>query len=315
MKPYLFSICIPTWNRKCFIGQLLENISEQISGDRDFQVVICDNHSTDETYFEVSRFFENLNVKYIRRDRNIGAMLNLVSAMEQADGQYCILTGDDDLFRGGWLPILKELAFRFCPDVIVSNRLVCDINMNVRSMEQCGPLVDSPTLFQCRIPGVLLGYLQNTLSTSGFGFASNLVIRRDAWLHSVSSEYVNRHTFAHMIKIMDILANHEGSILRVPLETSLARAGNDRLDEMVQKGNMSDFDKLMVHFDGFLTAAQFIFSSSPDLRAAMLAPINHIFTPEYRSYFPRYANEFGKKEVAERFLIEFDSALGVARRI
>jgi len=315
MKPYLFSICIPTWNRRYFIGKLLENISDQISGDSDFQVVISDNHSIDETYLEVSKFFQKLNIKYIRQDRNIGGMLNLVSVMNEGDGQYCILTGDDDLFRGGWLPILKDLAIKFCPDVIVSNRFLCDLDMNVRAMEQCGPIVDSPTLFQCRIPGVLLEYLRNTLSTSGFGFASNLVVRRDAWLQANNSEYVNRHTFAHMIKIMDILANHEGSILRVPMETSLARTGNDRLEEGVPGGAMSDFDKLMVHFDGFLTAAQFIFSNSPDLRAAMLAPINHIFTPEYRSYFPRYANEFGKKDVAERFLVDFDRALGSARGI
>jgi len=311
MKPYLFSVCIPTWNRRLYLGELLENLRVEIAGDRDFQVVICDNFSSDSTYVEVSKYFEHLNIKYIRRDRNIGAMLNLVSAVNEADGQYCVISGDDDVFRDGWLKLLKLLATQYCPDVVVSNRYICDIDLIVHSTEQCGPFVESPQLFQCRIPGVLEGYLKKTLSTSGFGFLSNLVIRRDAWMQAVDSEFVNRHPFAHMIKIMDILANHEGSLLRVPYETTLARTGNERLEELIQKPGASDFDKLMVHLDGFLTAANFIFSNSPGLRAALLAPIAHIFSPEYRIHFPLYGDKFGKKELAERFIVNLDKALQV----
>ena len=311
MKPYIFSICIPTWNRRDYLGKLLESISHQIAGDRDFQVVIADNNSSDGTHLEVFKYHEKLNIKYLRRDQNIGAMLNLVSVVNEGDGQYCILSGDDDIFRDGWLQLLKALVSQYCPDVVVSNRFICDIEMNVRSLEQCGPVVEAPQLFQCRLPGVLLEYLKNTVSTSGFGFLSNLVIRHDAWTQAVDCEYVNRHPFAHMIKIMDIMANHEGSILRVPIETTFARTGNDRLEEMIRKPDASDFDKLMVHLGGFLTAAEFIFSNSPDLKSALLAPINRIFSAEYRNYFPRYAEAFGKKEEAERFVIGLDRALGV----
>jgi len=308
MKPYLFSICIPTWNRRPHLEALLENIYNQIHGDDDYQVVIGDNNSSDNSYQSISKYFDKLNIKYIRRDRNIGSMLNVCSVLSEGDGLYCILTGDDDLFREGWLPLLKPLVQTHNPDVISSNRFVCDKNMTIQYSEQCGPIVQEPTLYQCRQSGVLLDYLNKTESTSGFGFLSNLVIRQKAWGNSVDCEYVNRHPFAHMIRIMDILFNHGGSILRVPFETVLVLP-QDRLEELMGQPGASDFDKLMVHFDGFLTAANFIFSNTPALRAGLLTPIKRIFSPEYRDYFPRFADQFGKKTVAENFIQKLDNAL------
>jgi hypothetical protein len=108
---------------------------------------------------------------------------------------------------------------------------------------------------------------------------------------------------------MDILANHEGSLLRVPFETTFARGGNERLEEMIGQPNATEFDKLMVHLDGFLTAAEFIFCNSPELRAALLAPIARIFSSEYRVFFPRFAGQFGKTEISSQFLVRLDNAL------
>ena len=311
MKPYLFSICIPTWNRRPYLEALLENIYTQIQGDDDYQVVIGDNNSSDDSYQSIAKYFDKLNIKYIRRDRNIGSMLNVCSVLNEGDGLYCILTGDDDLFREGWLPLLKPLVLTHSPDVISSNRFVCDRQMTIQYSEQCGPIVQEPTLYQCRQPGVLLDYLNKTESTSGFGFLSNLVIRQKCWVNSIDCEYVNRHPFAHMIRIMDILFNHGGSILRVPFETVLVRAGEDRLEELMGQPGATDFDKLMVHLDGFLTASSFIFSNSPDLRAGLLTPIRRIFSPAYRDYFPRFADQFGKREFAVNFIQKLDQAMSI----
>ena len=308
MKPYLFSICIPTWNRRPYLEALLENIYTQIQDDDDYQVVIGDNNSSDNSYQSISKYFDKLNIKYIRRDRNIGSMLNVCSVLSEGDGLYCVLTGDDDLFREGWLPLLKHLVLAHNPDVISSNRFVCDKNMTIQYSEQCGPIVQEPTLYQCRQSGVLLDYLNKTESTSGFGFLSNLVIRQKSWVNSIDCEYVNRHPFAHMIRIMDILFNHGGSILRVPFETVLVLP-QDRLEELMGQPGATDFDKLMVHLDGFLTAANFIFSNTPSLRAGLLTPIKRIFSPEYRDYFPRFADQFGRKEFAENFIQKLDHAL------
>lgn len=310
MKPYLFSICIPTWNRRPYLEALLENIYTQIQGDDDYQIVIGDNNSSDNSYQSISKYFDKLNIKYIRRDRNIGSMLNVCSVLSEGDGLYCVLTGDDDLFREGWLPLLKHLVLAHNPDVISSNRFVCDKNMTIQYSEQCGPIVQEPTLYQCRQSGVLLDYLGKTESTSGFGFLSNLVIRQKSWVNSIDCEYVNRHPFAHMIRIMDILFNHGGSILRVPFETVLVLP-QDRLEELMGQPGATDFDKLMVHLDGFLTAANFIFSNAPALRAGLLTPIKRIFSPEYRDYFPRFADQFGRKEFAESYIQKLDLALAI----
>jgi hypothetical protein len=105
-----------------------------------------------------------------------------------------------------------------------------------------------------------------------------------------------------MIKVIDILFNHQGSLLKVPLETVFARAGNGRFEGLGGSQDPPEFDKLMLHFDGFVTASDFIFFNSPELRAALLTPIRRIFSPEFRGYFPNCASGFGKREVADRFV-------------
>lgn len=310
MKPYLFSICIPTWNRSECLNRLLKNIETQIKSDLDFQVVVSDNNSTDNTYQVVARFFDSLNIKYIRKDRNIGGIKNVSSIVSYADGIYCILIGDDDIFREGWLTLLKTLVRQYRPDVVISNRFVCDSHLNIKFSEQCGPAVQAPTLYDCSEQEVLIDYLSQTESTSGFGFISNQVIRRKCWVDSIDTDFINSHPFPHLLKIMDILAMHRGSILKVPFETVFACSGSDRLEEELGADKaMTEFDKLNVHFHGFLSAANYLFAASPKLRSALLTPIKRIFSNDYRDYYISLAASADKEAIGRDFISRLDRAI------
>lgn len=92
-RPF-FSIVIPTYNRAEQLGKALESIGRQTF--RDFEVIICDDGSTDGTQEVVSAFNELLPVVYHwesnwggpARPRNIGIKL--------ARGSWvCFLDADD----------------------------------------------------------------------------------------------------------------------------------------------------------------------------------------------------------------------------
>ena len=307
MNRYKFSICIPTWNRAEFLDQTLNNISTQIEGRKEFQLVISDNNSTDGTYGIVSKYCSKLNIKYLKLDHNIGGSKNINQVVSCADGRYCIFLGDDDVFRDGWLTTLISLVDKYNPDVMVSDRIVCDIDLNPQFIERCGPLVSLPTIFNCSEEGVLLNYLNQTTSTSGFGFFSNLIVKKSLWDNAINSNYPSNHPFPHMIKIMDILYNIGGMLLRVPLATVYARSGNQRLSEYTSNIESSEFEQLLsVHFEGFLSAAKFIFPNSIELKSALLNPITRIFDENYKINFLKVAENLDMLPRAENFIYQLE---------
>lgn len=309
MNRYKFSICIPTWNRANLLKETLKNLSLQIENNPNFQIVLSDNNSNDETFDVVREYYKKLNIKYLRWDHNIGGSKNIVQVVNQADGRYCVLLGDDDVFRSGWLDSLTLLVDKFSPDVICSDRIVCDIELNPKYVEKCGPLVSEPTLYKCADNGVLYNYLTQTNSTSGFGFISNLIVKKSAWISSVSGDFVNMHPFPHMIKIIDIL-NSGGMLLRVPIETVYVRTGNHRLQEFLNYYEHTDFEQLLaVHFEGFLSAAKFLFPASIELKSSLLNPIKKIFNENYKAHFLEMARSNNLSARAENFIYQLEKEL------
>jgi glycosyltransferase involved in cell wall biosynthesis len=69
----------------------------------DFEVVVCDNASTDETAQIVSRLADP-RIRYLRHEAPIGVAANWIAAVCQASGRYCAILGDDDR----WAPTFLE---------------------------------------------------------------------------------------------------------------------------------------------------------------------------------------------------------------
>ena len=68
----LLSICIPTYNRGNMLEYCLESIVRQDSFDRRTEVIILDNHSTDNTAEIAKKFaIQNPNIFYFSNEENI----------------------------------------------------------------------------------------------------------------------------------------------------------------------------------------------------------------------------------------------------
>lgn len=87
------SICIPTYNRANLLAYAVNSVLNQTY--KDFEVIICDDGSTDNTSEVVSQW-NHPQIRYIRHTTNIGRSQNMRSGFEASTGAYFIKFDDDD---------------------------------------------------------------------------------------------------------------------------------------------------------------------------------------------------------------------------
>jgi len=87
------SVCIPTYNRVHFLIYSVNSVLSQTY--KDFELIICDDGSTDKTAEVVSQWNDQ-RIRYIKQDKNIGRSKNMRSGFEVSSGTYFIKFDDDD---------------------------------------------------------------------------------------------------------------------------------------------------------------------------------------------------------------------------
>ena len=95
------SVIIPTYNRWPLVGDAIDSVLAQRDGD--FEVIVVDDGSTDDTVQQLSRFGSRLRVLQ-QPNRGVSAARNL--AARHARGNYLAFLDSDDL----WLP--EKLAIQ-----------------------------------------------------------------------------------------------------------------------------------------------------------------------------------------------------------
>lgn len=100
------SICIPTFNR-CDI--LKQNLMELISSENmDFEIVVSDDASTDETFAMVKQINDN-RIKYFKNDINYGAAYNMHLSFLRATAKFMLLVSDEDVIDNDSLDYIVSL--------------------------------------------------------------------------------------------------------------------------------------------------------------------------------------------------------------
>jgi hypothetical protein len=98
----LLTIAIPTYNRSRYLARLLAALGPQITDDPRIELLISDNHSSDNTPDVVESFCTSGNsCRYLRNETNIGSDGNFLQCFESASGRFVWLFGDDDLPEPG----------------------------------------------------------------------------------------------------------------------------------------------------------------------------------------------------------------------
>ncbi len=89
------SVVIPTYNRSAYLDAAITSVLAQC--DADFEIIISDNHSEDDTQAVVSKYLADKRVRYFKNETNIGMVRNWRKAVyECATSDWFILLSDDD---------------------------------------------------------------------------------------------------------------------------------------------------------------------------------------------------------------------------
>jgi glycosyltransferase involved in cell wall biosynthesis len=127
------SVCVITYNHEKYIRQCLQSIVDQET-DFDFEVIVGDDFSTDNTRLIIQEFAEKYPdlIKPIFREKNIGGSKNIFEVHKAAIGEYIAHIDGDDY----WLPDKLTLQVAFLDNheecvAVYSNAFVIKNECNV----------------------------------------------------------------------------------------------------------------------------------------------------------------------------------------
>ena len=101
----LFSVIIPTYNRAAKLRQAIESVLVQ--DVEDYELLIVDDGSTDETATVVRAYTEDPRVRYhYQTNRQLNGARN--TGVRLAEGRYCCFLDDDDYFLDSHLGVLLD---------------------------------------------------------------------------------------------------------------------------------------------------------------------------------------------------------------
>ncbi len=114
------SVLVPMYNRKHYIAQCIDSALNQTF--QDFEIIICDNDSTDGSAdFVAERYAAEISagkIKLLRNERNMGFTFSSNRLLRKATGKYFMILHSDDMYLPHALQHLYEVAEHFNADVV-----------------------------------------------------------------------------------------------------------------------------------------------------------------------------------------------------
>lgn len=103
----LVSIIMPSYNTGKCIVETIQSVQRQTY--RNWELIIVDDCSTDDTDQIVQPLLKDRRIRYLKNERNSGAAVSRNYALREAKGKWIAFLDSDDL----WLPQKLELQIRF----------------------------------------------------------------------------------------------------------------------------------------------------------------------------------------------------------
>jgi len=114
----LASIIITNFNYGKYLGRCLRSCLNQTLSVKDYEVIIVDDKSTDNTEKIIKPFLNYSNIKLIKNKRNIGCAASANKGFKLAKGKYVVRVDADDYVNENFLNFLvyflKEYPEYFC---------------------------------------------------------------------------------------------------------------------------------------------------------------------------------------------------------
>ena len=110
----MISIAMATYNGAKYLSEQIDSILGQTT--QDFELIICDDCSTDETWSMLKDYASrDHRIKLLRNKENIGFKNNFEKVLYLCSGEYIALSDQDDI----WVPNHLELLYKHIGDKMV----------------------------------------------------------------------------------------------------------------------------------------------------------------------------------------------------
>ncbi len=115
------SIGMPVYNGDNYLERAIKSVLSQTF--EDFELVICDNASTDGTREICERYAKkDKRIRYVRHPENIGAAANFRSTFHESTGTFFKWAAHDDTFAPTYLE-KTHAALKVSPDAVLSHSI------------------------------------------------------------------------------------------------------------------------------------------------------------------------------------------------
>ncbi len=236
------SVLIPSYNYAHYLDEAIQSVIDQTFTD--FELVIVDNHSTDNTEEVVQKYLTDSRIRYYQNPTNLGLGGNWNKCLEYARGKYIKYLCADDKFH---------------PRLLEQYVAVMEENPNVSFVtcfrQQFGTktnIVEVPFI------GMHDGMktLYHTLNTKGWlGEPSVVMIRREniklgkfnpnyTWLIDYDM-WIRHLTVGDCYVIPEpliFIRNHEGQITKMVMRNFINHFEEYQLCKILQKSNPYNID-------------------------------------------------------------------------
>lgn len=101
-----FSIIVPTFNRSAALDRCLNSLKRQTF--KSFEVLVCDDGSTDETSLVIEKFKSTLDLKYFYEENWGGPAKPRNTGIKFSKGEYICFLDSDDWWKENKLEILNK---------------------------------------------------------------------------------------------------------------------------------------------------------------------------------------------------------------
>jgi glycosyltransferase involved in cell wall biosynthesis len=167
-----FSVCIPTYNTAKYIGEAIESVLQQTFTD--FEIIVSDNCSTDNTEELVSQFKHD-KIQYFKNERNLQAYPNVSLAIQRARGRYVkILCADDKLSPFCLQVIYEQLKkHEFKPGGVCVGYSRLESELQMSPVYECESIIVNKQNF--------FEYIGSEINTNLGGFLGSICASREVF--------------------------------------------------------------------------------------------------------------------------------------
>ena len=129
----LVSVCLPNYNYGRFLADAIESVLAQTY--QNFELIIGDNASTDESVDIARRYLDDPRVKLLTSEENLGMIWNFTRVAQEAKGEYCVFLCADDILlpRHLELTVARMEALDAQVDVVYGRAIFCDAALQPRA--------------------------------------------------------------------------------------------------------------------------------------------------------------------------------------